>query len=101
MAQRKLFQRAGPGVMHALIFWCFLVLLATIVESLGQAVDPSFAIPLIGHAGWLGLVEDVFAAGVLVGLAIAAWIRLRTRPERFVGSHRLEAFRILGVLGLG
>jgi len=98
LAQRKLFQRAGPGVMHALIFWGFLVLLATIVEALGQAVDPSFAIPLIGHAGWLGLVEDVFAAGVLVGLAIAAWIRLRTRPERFVGSHRLEAFRILGLI---
>jgi len=98
LGQRKLFQRAVPGAMHALIFWGFLVLLATIVEALGQAIDPSFAIPLIGHAGWLGLVEDLFAAGVLVGLAIAAWIRLRSRPERFVGSHRLEAFRILGLI---
>jgi Fe-S oxidoreductase len=98
LGQRKLFQRAVPGVMHALIFWGFLVLLATIVEALGQAIDPSFAIPLIGHAAWLGLVEDLFAAGVLAGLAIAAWIRLRSRPERFVGSHRLEAFRILGLI---
>jgi len=98
LGQRKLFQRAVPGAMHALIFWGFLALLATIVEAVGQAVDPSFAIPLIGHAGWLGLVEDLFASGVLVGLALAVWIRLRTRPERFVGSHRLEALRILGLI---
>jgi Fe-S oxidoreductase len=98
LAQRKLFQRFVPGLMHALIFWGFLVLLATIVEAIGQAVSPSFAIPWIGHAGWLGLIEDLFAAGVLVGLSIAVWIRLGVRPERFVGSHKIEAYRILGLI---
>jgi Fe-S oxidoreductase len=98
LGQRKLFQRALPGLMHAFIFWGFLVLLTTIVEALGQAIDPDFALPLIGHAGWLGLVQDVFAGLVLVGIAIAIWIRVAQRPERFVGSHRLEAFRILGLI---
>jgi Fe-S oxidoreductase len=98
LGQRKLLQRAVPGVMHALIFWGFLVLLTTIVEALGQAVDPDFAIPLIGRTRWLGLVQDVFAGGVLVGLAIAVGIRLVQRPERFVGSHRLDAYRILGLI---
>ena len=32
LGQRKLFQRFVPGLMHALIFWGFLVLLTTIVE---------------------------------------------------------------------
>ena len=51
LGQRKLLQRALPGVMHALIFWGFLVLLTTIVEALGQAIDPDFAIPWkIGRA---------------------------------------------------
>jgi Fe-S oxidoreductase len=98
LGQRKLLQRAVPGVMHALIFWGFLVLLTTIVEALGQAVDPDFAIPWVGRTGWLGLVQDVFAGGVLVGLAIAVAIRLVQRPERFVGSHKLDAYRILGLI---
>ncbi len=98
LGQRKLFQRAVPGVMHALIFWGFLVLFTTIVEALGQEIDPDFAIPWIGRTGWLGLVQDVFAGGVLVGLAIAVGIRLVQRPERFVGSHRLDAYRILGLI---
>ncbi len=98
LGQRKLFQRALPGLMHACIFWGFLILLTTILEALGQAIDPRFALPWVGHAGWLGLAQDVFATLVLVGIAIALWIRLVQRPERFVGSHRLDAFRILGLI---
>jgi Fe-S oxidoreductase len=98
LGQRKLFQRAVPGLMHAFIFWGFLVLLTTIVEAGGQAIDPDFALPFIGHAGWLGLVQDTFASLVLVGIAIALWLRLVQRPERFVGSHRMDALRILGLI---
>ncbi|MEA2522219.1 MAG: hypothetical protein QOI81_1865, partial [Actinomycetota bacterium] len=98
LGQRKLFQRLVPGAMHALIFWGFLVLLTTIVEAMGQLVRPGFALPLIGHARWLGLAQDVFAAGVFVGICIALWIRLVQRPERFVGSHTREAFTILGLI---
>jgi Fe-S oxidoreductase len=98
LGQRKLFQRAVPGLMHALIFWGFLVLLTTIAEVIGQFVDPTFELPLIGHSRALGLIQDVFAAGVLVGIAIALAIRLVQRPERFVGSHRVDAYRILGLI---
>ena len=96
LAQRKLFQRFWPGLMHALIFWGFLVLLTTIGEAMGQVVDKDFALPWVGRSGWLGLVQDVFGVLVLVGVAIALWIRLVRRPERFVGSHAREAYRILG-----
>ncbi len=96
LGQRKLLQRPLPGLMHALIFWGFLVLLTTIAEALGQVIDPAFVLPVIGRAGWLGLLQDLFAAGVLVGIAVALWIRLVQRPERFIGSHTLEAYRILG-----
>ena len=36
LGQRKLLQRAGPGLMHAFIFWGFLILLTTIVEVVGE-----------------------------------------------------------------
>jgi len=98
LAQRKLFQRPVPGLMHALIFWGFLILLTTIAEVAGQLIDPAFELPLIGGTAWLGLVQDVFAFGVLVGISIAVWIRVVRRPERFVGSHRGQAYRILGLI---
>jgi len=95
LGQRKLFQRPLPGLMHALIFWGFLVLLTTVAEAMGQVVDPDFALPWIGRSGWLGLLQDLFAALVLVGVATALWIRLVQRPERFVGSHTREGYVIL------
>jgi Fe-S oxidoreductase len=98
LGQRKLFLRPLPGLMHALIFWGFLILLTTILEVAGQLIDPAFELPLIGGTAWLALIQDVFAFGVLVGVAIALAIRLGRRPERFVGSHRTEAYRILGLI---
>jgi Fe-S oxidoreductase len=95
LGQRKLLQRALPGIMHAFIFWGFLVLLTTIAEAIGQIVDRSFRIPLIGETPALNLIQDLFAVLVLVGLAIAVYIRKIQRPERFQGSHLREADYIL------
>src|SRR5262245_22447370 len=98
LGQRKLLQRFGPGFMHALIFWGFLILLTTILEVGGQVVDPAFELPIVGGTAWLGVLQDLLALGVLVGIAIALTIRLVQRPERFVGSHGTDAYRILGLI---
>ena len=98
IGQRKLFQRFLPGVTHALIFWGFLVLLTTVLEVGGQVITAGFELPLVGGSLGLNAMQELAAAGVLLGVAMAAGIRLLQRPERFVGSHRLEAFRILGLI---
>jgi Fe-S oxidoreductase len=98
VGQRKLLQRLGPGLMHALIFWGFLILLTTIIEVFGEVFDEGFAIPFIGRSGWLGLVQDVFAAMVLVGIAMAVYFRKVRRDERFKGSHLEEADFILALI---
>jgi Fe-S oxidoreductase len=98
VGQRKLLQRLGPGVMHALIFWGFLVLLTTIIEVFGEVFDDRFAIPFIGRTGWLGLVQDVFSAMVLLGIAMAVFFRKVRRDERFKGSHLEEADFILALI---
>jgi Fe-S oxidoreductase len=101
LAQRKLLQRAGPGLMHAFIFWGFLVLLTTIVEAFGEVFRRDFAIPVIGQSGGLGLVQDVFAILVMVGIGMALFIRKVQRPDRFKGSHLEEAdFILLMILGI-
>ncbi|MFZ5854394.1 MAG: (Fe-S)-binding protein [Chloroflexota bacterium] len=93
--QSKLFLRPIPGVMHLLIFWGFLVLLPTIVESWLGAISPHWSIPWLAGQAWFALMVDLFALGVLVGVAIAFVIRLGQRPVRFVGSRLQQAYNIL------
>jgi len=101
LGQRKLFQKAAPGVMHAFIFWGFLVLLPTIVEAMVAAIDPDWTLPYLGHVAWFAFLQDLFATLVIVGVAIAFAIRKVQRPERFRGSHMEEADRILlTILGI-
>jgi Fe-S oxidoreductase len=99
--QRKLLQRLGPGLMHAFIFWGFLILLTTIIEVGGEVFDETFAIPLIGRTGWLGLLQDVFAVLVIAGVGMAVYFRKVRRDDRFKGSHLEEAdFILLMILGI-
>jgi Fe-S oxidoreductase len=101
LAQRKLLQRAGPGLMHAFIFWGFLVLLTTIVEAFGEVFTRDFAIPVIGRSGGLGLAQDIFSVLVMVGIGMALYIRKVQRPDRFQGSHLEEAdFILVMILGI-
>ncbi len=101
LGQRKLLQRLGPGLMHAFIFWGFLILLTTIVEGFGEVFDENFAIPFIGRSGWLGLIQDAFAVLVFIGIEMAVYFRKVRRDERFRGSHLEEAdFILLMILGI-
>ena len=98
LGQRKLLQRFGPGLMHAFIFWGFLVLAPTILIALIGVVDTHATLPWLGHQGWYALLVDVFAVLVLVGVLAELWIRKVQRPRRFEGSHLGEADLILGLI---
>ena len=98
LGQRKLLQRLGPGLIHAFIFWGFLVLVPTILIALIGVVDKHSTLPWLGHQGWFALLADVFATLVLIGCAGAVWIRKVQRPDRFRGSHLGEADLILGLI---
>jgi Fe-S oxidoreductase len=100
LGQRKLFQRLVPGVMHALIFWGFLVLFPTIVMAGIGAIDRDWSFPWLGRQGWYMAMVDVFILAVLVGIVVAVWIRKVVRPRRFDGSHLGEADFILFMIGL-
>ena len=95
LGQSRLFLRPIPGIMHLLLFWGFLVLLPTIVMSWLGSVNRTWTIPWLGEQGWFALLVDLFALGVLVGVAIAFVIRLGQRPVRFVGSRLRQAYLIL------
>ena len=66
---------AGPGVMHALIFWGFIVLFPTIIMAMIAAVDRDATLPWLGHQGWFALLVDLFAVLVLLSVCAAFFIR--------------------------
>ena len=98
LGQRKLLQRLGPGLLHAFIFWGFLVLAPTILIALIGVVDKHDTLPWLGHQGWYALLVDIFCVLVLAGVIGALWIRKVQRPKRFEGSHLGEADLILGLI---
>jgi Fe-S oxidoreductase len=106
LGQRKLLKWTVPGVAHFLTFWGFTILLLTIIESFGALFSRTFSLPWIGHWAVIGFVEDLFAVGVLVGIATFTVIRVRNSPERegrasrFFGSHTRAAWLVLAMIFL-
>ncbi len=104
LGQKKLLQRLVPGLVHAFIFWGFLVLFPTIFMAVAAIVDrdePLRAASPLGwleSQGWYALLVDVFAVLVLIGVVVALGIRKIQRPRRFEGSHLGEADLILALI---
>src|SRR5579862_6362355 len=104
IGQRKLLKWTIPGAAHAATFWGFIVLILTLIEAYGALFSRTFAFPLIGHWAVIGFIEDLFAVGVLAGLATFTVIRLRNDPHkegrrsRFFGSHTRAAWVVLGMI---
>ena len=106
VGQRRLLQWKLPGAAHAFTFWGFGVLILTIIEAYGGLFHRNFAIPGIGHAAFIGFVEDFFACAVIVALCVFSAIRLHSsqkrkgRASRFYGSHTATAWITLGMIAL-
>src|SRR5215469_9054156 len=106
VGQRKLLKWSVPGSAHAATFWGFIILLLTIIEAYGSLFSRTFYIPGIGQSAALGFIEDLFAVGVLAGIATFTVIRLRSDPHkegrrsRFFGSHTRAAWVVLGMIFL-
>jgi Fe-S oxidoreductase len=98
LGQRKLLQRFGPGLMHAFIFWGFLVLAPTILIAMIAIVDRDQTLPWLAAQGWYALLADIFCVLVLVGVVSALYVRKVVRPRRFAGSHLGEADLILALI---
>jgi Fe-S oxidoreductase len=105
LGQSKLFREPGPGLMHALIFWGFVVLLSAVVEALLEGLIPGFALSHVLPDGLFRVIafsQELFGAGVVIGVVWAIVRRLFVRPARLSleGHSALDAIAILTAIGM-
>jgi Fe-S oxidoreductase len=75
-----------PGLMHATIFWGFIVLTLGSIEFFGKGVYESFSLPFLSNTPGYLIIEDLFSVAVIAALAYATFRRLVTRPRRLTLS---------------
>src|SRR5438445_4085194 len=82
LGQGRLLQDPYSGLMHAMIFWGFLVITVMTADMLVTGVIPGLSLPWIERNPVFLVSLDTFEALVLVGIAMAFARRLIWRPRR-------------------
>jgi len=98
IGQKKMFRpkkELRAGLMHAFIFWGFLVLQIRTLYLILIAFVPDFHIPLIHNE--YAFAKDITELVVLGMVTLAAYRRLFNRPDRLTLS--IEAVVVLGMIG--
>jgi Fe-S oxidoreductase len=105
LGQQKLLKWTVPGVLHAFIFYAFIIHQTLTLEALGETFDAEFHIPFFGPDRWwtdlLGFMQDFVAALVLIAIAGFAIIRLAQAPRRagrksrFSGSNLDQGWYVI------
>ena len=103
IAQTKILREPIAGVMHATIFWGFIVLTAGTLEIFIQGAWSGFSYERVFWHPFYSLYatsQDVFAVFVLLAVAFAFYRRLVLHPRRLEGDHieHIDAYVILGMI---
>src|SRR4051794_14168693 len=89
VGQRKFLRGEQPaGIMHALIFWGFCVLLVQVVTLYGRAFDADWSPLWDGRVFWA--MRDAVEVLVVVGVAYMLWRRVIVHTPRLFGLARAE-----------
>lgn len=92
----------SSGIMHALIFWGFCVLLIRSLTLYGEGFAEGFQLPLLGGEHLLGYlyiaVKDIMEGVVLAMVIYAIFRRAVVKPKRL--HNTWEAYLVLGMIGI-
>jgi len=92
----------ASGIMHALIFWGFCVLLIRSLTLYGEGFQEGFQLPLLGDDYLLGYLyialKDIMEGVVLLMVAYAIFRRAILKPERL--HNTWEAYLVLVMIGV-
>lgn len=99
LVQTRMFRDLPAGLMHAAIFWGFVLLtVGTANIATGGLIQLVLQAPFDGVL-WAGvnLLQNLVALAVLLGVGYAIWRRLVERPARLTLNR--HALLILGLIG--
>ncbi|HOO89258.1 MAG TPA: heterodisulfide reductase-related iron-sulfur binding cluster [Syntrophales bacterium] len=92
LLQIRTFKETFPGIMHALIFFGFFVLI------FGAAFDAThfhlpFLVPFFNGTFylWFSFIMEVFGLAVLVGIVLAVWRKYIQKPDRLGYRGKADA----------
>lgn len=92
----------SAGIMHALIFWGFLILLIRSLNLYGIGFVQGFTLPFLGDDSILGYLylalKDIVEGIVLLMIIYAIFRRVVLKPERL--HNTWEAYIILVLIGI-
>ncbi|MGI8847466.1 MAG: hypothetical protein ACR2GX_04265 [Candidatus Dormibacteria bacterium] len=99
VAQARLLRWPYAGILHALIFWGFVVLLTAVAQGLLEAAVVGIRFDLFPLSSVIAFLQDLFCVLVLTGVLMALINRIVINPTRFRGSHKGDAILILCWIG--
>lgn len=102
VAQVRIFKKAYPGIMHALLFWGVTIqIVGTAVNLLQmQLFIPLVELPIPRGGAYLAyeLLMDLAGVAILTGVLMAAFRRVVLRPQTL--ESRWDDYYVLVLLGL-
>jgi Fe-S oxidoreductase len=101
IGQTKLLREPFAGLLHALIFWGFLVLLTAILESIGEGFLPGFTFAFLGPLyPVLAFFQDLCGLAVVMVVLVSIARRLVAPPKRLAvsGHAKWDGVLILSLI---
>ena len=96
----KMLNFTVTGIAHWFVMIGFFALLGTLITAYGQLINPSWALPIIGHfVGYEFFAELIaFLTGIgivaLIGIRQATRLFKKDRSSRFYGSGNFKAYYV-------
>ena len=99
LGQKAVLRKKNAGIMHATIFWGFLIITLGTLEQFATTLYQPASFEFIGQTAYSLLVgiEDVFTLAVLLAVLYACYRRYLVRPEG-LGKSR-DADIVLALTG--
>lgn len=92
IGQSKILREPAAGLMHAFIFWGFLVLLTAVTETFIQGVYSPFSLTVLGKISVIIFIsQDLFGILVILSIFFALFRRYFLRPKRLMGDGNTNA----------
>jgi len=105
VGQSKILREPVAGLMHAVIFWGFLVITIGSAEMIVAGIVPGFSLAFLGPLhGPIVFLAELFSVLILAAVLFAFWRRLVLQPKRLVSAEthprhsKLDALFILGLI---